>query len=301
MSSKSIRKELIARFPHREEEVKTHKDEINTAIMTAYHRVSVHLTTTMLFSVLIPARCQAAETGSAADVKPDVKPDVPATSQDEMPPSSMPLAQKPTKPKAAAPARRGGVAPQAEAETDEEYARRLHEELNSFSATRTTRNGATSSRSKASSSSSQKKRPKKGTSSAYVDSSDDDSVEPAKKKRRSTAKSGGGGGGGWQKPYALSPALADIVGASQMSRPQITKQLWVYIKAHDLQDPSDKRNIIPDERLRQVFNMNKMCVAAPPHSVAHHRLTRLPQLELPHGEGDWPVSTGPCCPNCVDD
>lgn len=38
-----------------------------------------------------------------------------------------------------------------------------------------------------------------------------------------------------------------------MSRPQLTKQLWAYIKANGLQDPNDGRNIIPDERLAAAF------------------------------------------------
>ena len=45
---------------------------------------------------------------------------------------------------------------------------------------------------------------------------------------------------------------------------QVVKRLWEYIKAHDLQNPKDKRKIVLDERLRTLFkpplnmlNMNK--------------------------------------------
>ena len=38
-----------------------------------------------------------------------------------------------------------------------------------------------------------------------------------------------------------------------MSRPQIVKQLWVYIKGNDLQDPRDKRKIKCDAKLKDVF------------------------------------------------
>jgi DNA topoisomerase-3 len=31
------------------------------------------------------------------------------------------------------------------------------------------------------------------------------------------------------------------------------KKLWEYIKAHNLQDPKDKRTIVADDKLRAVF------------------------------------------------
>ena len=34
---------------------------------------------------------------------------------------------------------------------------------------------------------------------------------------------------------------------------QIVKQLWVYIRKHNLQDPENKRKIICDDALRLVF------------------------------------------------
>lgn len=51
----------------------------------------------------------------------------------------------------------------------------------------------------------------------------------------------------------LSPALADLVGAKEMSRPQVVKALWAYIKANDLQDPADRRNIRCDEKFKALF------------------------------------------------
>ncbi len=78
-----------------------------------------------------------------------------------------------------------------------------------------------------------------------------------------------------QKPLNLSPALSNLFNGEtqvrtlwqgkayrlpldQMSRPQITKQIWVYIKSNDLQDPSDKRYIICDSRMREVFKQDKV-------------------------------------------
>ncbi len=56
------------------------------------------------------------------------------------------------------------------------------------------------------------------------------------------------------KPMALSEELADIIGKGPMPRTEVVKGLWVYIKKHDLQDPSNKRNIIADEKLKKIFD-----------------------------------------------
>jgi chromatin remodeling complex protein RSC6 len=34
---------------------------------------------------------------------------------------------------------------------------------------------------------------------------------------------------------------------------QVVKALWAYIKENNLQDPSDKRNILPDAKLGKVL------------------------------------------------
>lgn len=45
---------------------------------------------------------------------------------------------------------------------------------------------------------------------------------------------------------------------------QVVKALWVYIKDHNLQDPNDKRSILPDAKLGKIlqapvnqFTLNK--------------------------------------------
>ena len=74
-----------------------------------------------------------------------------------------------------------------------------------------------------------------------------------------------------QKTYPVSPALAEIAGESELSRPQALKKTWDYIKKHGLQDPKDKRTIIPDEKLAKVFgskepvNMMKVAGLLTPH------------------------------------
>ncbi|MEM1282705.1 MAG: type I DNA topoisomerase [Chlamydiota bacterium] len=54
----------------------------------------------------------------------------------------------------------------------------------------------------------------------------------------------------------LSDELASVVGGNEMTRGEVTKEIWVYIKANNLQDPNDKRMIVPDEKLTQIFGSN---------------------------------------------
>ncbi len=51
----------------------------------------------------------------------------------------------------------------------------------------------------------------------------------------------------------LSPELAAVVGKPELSRSEVTKELWVYIKEHNLQDPKNRRLIVPDEKLAKIF------------------------------------------------
>ncbi|MBI4118038.1 MAG: hypothetical protein HY455_00665 [Parcubacteria group bacterium] len=55
------------------------------------------------------------------------------------------------------------------------------------------------------------------------------------------------------KPLNLSADLEAVVGKGPMPRSEVVKQIWVYIKKHDLQNPKNKRNILADEKLKAVF------------------------------------------------
>jgi len=52
---------------------------------------------------------------------------------------------------------------------------------------------------------------------------------------------------------APSAALAAVIGNEPVARPEAVKKMWEYIKAHNLQDPKDKRTIVADDKLRAVF------------------------------------------------
>ena len=57
----------------------------------------------------------------------------------------------------------------------------------------------------------------------------------------------------FMKPLTPSSALAEIVGAKPIPRTEVVKKLWVYIKKNNLQDPTNKRNIKADTKLKTVF------------------------------------------------
>jgi len=58
-------------------------------------------------------------------------------------------------------------------------------------------------------------------------------------------------------PMKVSATLADVVGKGPMPRTEVTKKLWAYIKRKKLQDPKNKRNIIPDEKLAKEFGSKR--------------------------------------------
>src|SRR4029079_5501001 len=55
------------------------------------------------------------------------------------------------------------------------------------------------------------------------------------------------------KPVPPSADLAKIVGAGSMTRADVTKKVWDYIKANKLQDQKNKRQINADDKLRPIF------------------------------------------------
>ena len=62
----------------------------------------------------------------------------------------------------------------------------------------------------------------------------------------------------FNRPLLLSPELAELVGTSHLSRPQVVKKIWEHVHAHSLQDPADKRQIICNEAMRRVFKVNNV-------------------------------------------
>eukprot|EP00245_Coleochaete_scutata_P010651 TRINITY_DN3791_c0_g2_i1.p1 TRINITY_DN3791_c0_g2~~TRINITY_DN3791_c0_g2_i1.p1 ORF type:complete len:215 (-),score=65.10 TRINITY_DN3791_c0_g2_i1:397-1041(-) len=110
------------------------------------------------------------------------------------------------------------------------------------------------------------------------DESDDDDCPPPSKSRKRSADAGvkrggkggkstpkekekgekkkrAGGGGGLNAVCQLSEPLADLVGLTQAPRTQVVKKMWEYIREHNLQDPTNKRRILCDSALKNLFKV----------------------------------------------
>jgi DNA topoisomerase-1 len=55
----------------------------------------------------------------------------------------------------------------------------------------------------------------------------------------------------------LSRDLAEVIGNNIMPRGEVLKKIWDYIRAHNLQDPLNKRSILPDAKLAKIFGSNE--------------------------------------------
>ncbi|PWU16500.1 MAG: type I DNA topoisomerase [Chlamydiae bacterium] len=53
--------------------------------------------------------------------------------------------------------------------------------------------------------------------------------------------------------YILSSELQAVVKEEKLSRPEVVKKMWEYIKKHNCQDKKNKRLIIPDAKLAKIF------------------------------------------------
>jgi chromatin remodeling complex protein RSC6 len=58
-----------------------------------------------------------------------------------------------------------------------------------------------------------------------------------------------------QKPMQLSPELEAVVGEGPLTRAEVTKKIWDYIKKKNLQN---QRNVLADDKLRAVFNKDEV-------------------------------------------
>ncbi|KAI8367081.1 hypothetical protein BD560DRAFT_400036 [Blakeslea trispora] len=64
---------------------------------------------------------------------------------------------------------------------------------------------------------------------------------------------------GLNKPLILSSALSELMdGDKELSRPELVRKLWKYIKTNDLQDPADRRFILCDEKLKKIFHQDRV-------------------------------------------
>ncbi|XP_023728176.1 uncharacterized protein LOC111875880 isoform X1 [Lactuca sativa] len=103
---------------------------------------------------------------------------------------------------------------------------------------------------------------------------------PEKIKKGPSANKRRGGPGGLNKLCGISPELQVILGKSSLSRTDIVKQLWAYIKKNNLQDPGNKRKIICDDALRVVFETDSTDMFKMNKLLAKHIIPLEPTSKL---------------------
>jgi upstream activation factor subunit UAF30 len=64
--------------------------------------------------------------------------------------------------------------------------------------------------------------------------------------------------GGIAQLVTPSPELGAIVGMAPLSRAELTIRVWAYIKAHELQDTQDRRQIHADATLKKVLGRDQV-------------------------------------------
>ena len=60
------------------------------------------------------------------------------------------------------------------------------------------------------------------------------------------------------KMFSSSEPLAALLNEEKLARPQIVKALWTYIKANNMQNPTNKREIVCDDAFRAIFKCEKI-------------------------------------------
>lgn len=76
--------------------------------------------------------------------------------------------------------------------------------------------------------------------------------------------------GGIHAPVQPSPELGAVVGNEKLPRSQVISKVWDYIKANDLQNAANKREILADEKLQKVFGREKVTMFEMNKYISQH-------------------------------
>lgn len=74
----------------------------------------------------------------------------------------------------------------------------------------------------------------------------------------------------FMKPLTPSAQLAAVVGSTPLPRTEVTKKIWDYIKANNLQDAANRRNINADAKLRPIFGKDQVSMFEMTKLVSQH-------------------------------
>ena len=86
----------------------------------------------------------------------------------------------------------------------------------------------------------------------------DREIKLAQKDGRRKRKATNRAPSGFVKPTLISQQLAKFLGkpkGTEMARTDVTREINSYIREHKLQDPSNRRRILPDSKLKKLLNL----------------------------------------------
>jgi len=117
--------------------------------------------------------------------------------------------------------------------------------------------------------------PAKKASSTAAKSTSVKRASPVESKPAKTASAGKGASGkkvnpALMKPLQPSQELAAVVGSKPLPRPEVVSKVWDYIKKNNLQNPSNKREINADDKLRAVFGKDSVSMFEMNKHLAQH-------------------------------
>jgi upstream activation factor subunit UAF30 len=95
---------------------------------------------------------------------------------------------------------------------------------------------------------------------------------PTKEKQKKAApESSGGKANALQKALQPSEELAAVVGGpTPLSRSEAVSKVWDYIRARNLQNPENRREVLADDALRKVFGKDKATMFEMNKHLARH-------------------------------
>lgn len=97
-------------------------------------------------------------------------------------------------------------------------------------------------------------------------------VDKVQKKKDKAKKSPSG----FAKPCKISDELCDFIGVAkgtELSRTDITRHINSYVKAHNLNNPENRREFFPDKKLKSILNVKedeKVTYFVLQRLIAHH-------------------------------
>lgn len=79
-------------------------------------------------------------------------------------------------------------------------------------------------------------------------------------KKSSSSKSGSTGKprGGLSQKVTPDAQLGAVIGTAPVTRAEMTKKIWDYVKGNDLQDSKNRRMINADAKLKPIFGKDQV-------------------------------------------